>query len=316
VFFEGSEKKFELALDPASPALPRKDVEFWDGVIGAARADRLSRMSNELCEAFLLSESSLFVFDHKVLMITCGRTTLLGAVQKILHSINLEAVRLFFYERKNELYPYHQSSCFFDDIRVLNQMMQGRAYLFGCEDSHHINLFHLDRPAEAEPEDATLEVLMYGLDDGVRPLFSLGMEGDRERVRQESGLDGMLPGYQLDDYLFDPAGYSLNGIKGEYYYTIHVTPESLGSYASFETNDPEVVENRQRLIGRVLEIFRPRSFDLMLFSQDRDFSYPHKNFTPNVRVHQGLVCGYQVHYSSFIQPALQPGAAVPLLLEE
>ena len=40
----------------------------------------------------------------------------------------------------------------------------------------------------------------------------------------------------MHDVLFEPCGYSLNAMKGDTYYTMHVTPEEDFSYASFETN--------------------------------------------------------------------------------
>ena len=58
------------------------------------------------------------------------------------------------------------------------------------------------------------------------------------RVDQETGLAGLFPQAQLDSFLFTPCGYSANALQEGNYYTIHVTPEPVCSYASFETNIP------------------------------------------------------------------------------
>ena len=56
------------------------------------------------------------------------------------------------------------------------------------------------------------------------------------------GLRSLFPSSLIDDYLFEPCGYSMNGLDASGgFYTIHVTPEKEGSYASFETNIKGVV---------------------------------------------------------------------------
>lgn len=49
-----------------------------------------------------------------------------------------------------------------------------------------------------------------------------------------SGIADLLSGAAIDDYLFDPCGYSMNGLEGSAFSTIHVTPEDGFSYASVE----------------------------------------------------------------------------------
>ena len=88
-FFEGPEKKVEILVDPAFPSLLKFGDEVWGRVITEARASILSKMANEACIAYLLSESSLFVFSRRVVMITCGRTTLVSAVKEMLRFIPL-----------------------------------------------------------------------------------------------------------------------------------------------------------------------------------------------------------------------------------
>ena len=70
--------------------------------------------------------------------------------------------------------------------------------------------------------------------------------------------------YQIDDFLFSPCGYSVNGIKGDSYFTIHLTPEQDGSYVSFETNDENLSHND--LVSHFITKLRPKSFDTICFN--------------------------------------------------
>ena len=49
-----------------------------------------------------------------------------------------------------------------------------------------------------------------------------------------SGIGSLLGNAQIDDYIFEPCGYSMNGLEGEAFSTIHITPEDGFSYASLE----------------------------------------------------------------------------------
>jgi len=83
---------------------------------------------------------------------------------------------------------------------------------------------------------------------------------------QASGIAGLFPEAQLDDFLFDPMGYSVNGILDAGYFTIHVTPQSSCSYASFETNI--LMPSYTELIQKVVEVFKPGRATITLFSNE------------------------------------------------
>jgi S-adenosylmethionine decarboxylase len=300
-FFEGTEKKVELIVDPSLPSLRSMGDEYWRRIARSARATVLSKISNEHCAAYLLSESSLFVFHHKIVMITCGRTELPNAVVEILRSVPSEKISFFIYERKNEVFPHVQPTSFFDDVSILNGALPGRAYQFGDEDDHHLYLFHLDRPFAGDPRDVTTELLMYGLPEDVSRIFSPDEGSDTAAIRRDTSVDGIIPGFAVDDHLFSPVGYSLNAIDEDQYWAVHVTPERISSYASFETNYRFEGE-LQEVVRRVLGIFRPRSYDLVMFDHAEQSEPMTGDYRLKEHVEHDLDCGYTVRFLSYFRP--------------
>lgn len=263
-FFEGPEKKFELVLKEGSSPLRNLGHETWHRIVEAADAQVLSVLEGEFATAYLLSESSLFVYDEFLTMITCGRTRLINALVQVVELVGQENVALAMYERKNEHFPDRQHSSFYDDARRLKAELGGSAIRFGDEHDHHVHLFSTNAPFTPHPTDTTLEILMHGLDPQSLSRFVGAKTSDTTTLAETYGLTELLPGFAIDEHAFTPAGYSMNGLRGENYYTIHVTPESLGSYVSFETN----LDFRGRLeplVSGIVDVFRPRSFDVMTF---------------------------------------------------
>lgn len=308
MFFEGSEKKLEIVVQAGSVDFRSLGLEFWTEVVECSHAKILSQISNEDCDAYLLSESSLFVWKEQITMITCGTTTLAPSILKVLDRVGLERIATLFYERKNEYFPHHQKTDFYEDIRMLRQRVPGLAYRLGNADEHHLFLFHLDKAYEPNPSDCTLEMLMYNLQGSSREVFDCNKQ-TLENIRLRTGVDRLFEGFQIDDYLFSPCGYSLNGIRGTDYYTVHVTPEENGSYVSFETNI-ELGDGVVSTLRRVLEVFNPMSFDVVIFrpkEQQELVEIP--GFTRRNSVRQSLSCGYEVNFSCHakeiedIQPA-------------
>jgi S-adenosylmethionine decarboxylase len=314
LFFEGTEKKVEIAVDPSLPSLRGRGRAAWERTAERAGARVLSHIANDACDAYLLSESSLFVFDHKMIMITCGRTRLPEAVFALTDELPRDALRFLIYERKNEVFPREQPTSFLEDARALRGRFDGRALQFGEEDGHYLYLFHLDRPHDPEPDDVTVEVLMYGLDEEVRQRFSATPGGGASGLRRATGVDRILDGFEIDDYVFEPSGYSLNAIRGGAYWTVHVTPQRLRPYASFETNHRED-GGVAALIPRVLEVFRPRSFDVVLWHPREETLPGWVDYRLRGHVATRVRCGYHVQFLSYHQPHQATEAPIDLPLE-
>lgn len=294
MFFEGPEKKLELALVPGQPSLRARGTDYWKAIVAKARAQILSTVSSESMDAHLLSESSLFVADTWLTMITCGRTDLVEAVLQLCDDLGHENFSYLVYERKNAHFQEYQPGNFFDDVKRLTERMPGKSFRFGDADDHHVFLFHLDKPYTPAQDDLTLEILMHGVDSQAARVFMSGPQHKKDYIREQSGVWSLLPGFQVDDHLFEPMGYSLNAIKGAKYYTVHVTPQKIGSYVSFETNLVDGGFNET--ITRVLDIFKPQSCDVVLF-QPQELRkkivcpYPVKR-----SVRERLSCGYRVSF--------------------
>lgn len=60
--------------------------------------------------------------------------------------------------------------------------------------------------------DQTIEILMTELDPAVMALFTKRECADAQAATQRSGIHKLLPGMVIDDYLFEPCGYSMNGV--------------------------------------------------------------------------------------------------------
>lgn len=307
MYFEGCEKKAELTVSGAK--LRARGHDFWKALVETAGAKVLSITSNDKCDAYLLSESSLFVWDDRFTMITCGRTTLVKAIHYFLDHVPVQDVSSLLYERKNEYYPREQLTDFYEDVRMLREKVPGKALRFGQADEHHLMLFHMEKEFRPLARDCTLEILMYNLQGPAKEIFNTNQT--IERVRELSKVDQIFPGFQVDDFLFEPCGYSLNAIRDEDYYTIHVTPEEVSSYVSFETN-MRLGNRLPSSIRNVLEVFQPQSFDLVYFHPEREMkAFEMAPFTQRNFIRHNLA-GYEVGFASYFLKSAEPSSALEL----
>jgi S-adenosylmethionine decarboxylase len=301
MFFEGSEKKAEILIDSKQISL-LDDIndEFWSALVDCSQAKILSSISNEYCKAFLLSESSLFVWKDRILILTCGETQLVKAVEYFIQNIGAQTIKHLNYQRKNEYFSNAQPSCFGDDIKLINLLLPGKAYRFGEMDSHHNYVFHLDNDFIADKDDITYELLAYQI-SAQASQHLMQEKLTRQEIREFLRLDSLLPNFIIDDFVFSPYGYSLNAIYQQQYLTIHITPQMDSSYISFDSNI-----NLLELAPTLIDILAPKSFDLMCFNENefeaKLTQYIPEEYISKSKVSKQLDNGYLVNFANFILP--------------
>jgi len=177
--FEGPEKLLEVWFAPGAAALPpgvRRDglksvpSEAWVDMLDLVSCKILSVVRSDHVDAYLLSESSMFVFPHKLILKTCGTTTLLLGLRRLLRIAAVEAgfavhnapslddVRAaatpyrVFYSRKNFLFPDKQHGphrSWKQEVRYLDDTFEGgSAYVVGRMNGDHWYLY-LTSPGSA-----------------------------------------------------------------------------------------------------------------------------------------------------------------------
>jgi S-adenosylmethionine decarboxylase len=301
LFFEGSEKKATILIDQNQLSLLENfDDDFWQQLVQCGDAHILSSIKNSDCKAFLLSESSLFIWHDRLLIITCGNTQLVRSVEYFIQQVGMNKIQQVIYQRKNEYFAHAQPSTFGDDIKLLSQYMQGKAHRFGELDSHHNYIFHQDNRFQARNNDKTYELLAYQISKKASDkLTTVGLTA--KEIRAFLQLETLFSDFILDDFVFEPFGYSINAINGLNYLTIHVTPQESSSYVSIESN-----VNLIKLAPTFLAILSPKSFDLLSFNEfnfsELTDTFIPKNYVATSLVSQHLSNNYSVCFSNYILP--------------
>jgi len=224
--FEGPEKLLEVWLSPSEKALPASaspiglkavSQESWKHMLDLVHCKVLSVVESRNVDAYLLSESSMFVFPHKLVLKTCGTTTLLLGLPRMLEIAALEAgfphvdailplgisaaatPHRVFYSRKNFLYPNQQKGphrSWRDEVRYLDRMfLGGSAYMIGKMNGEHWYLYitrpgtQLTPPATPEAErfptkTQELQLPHNDIDSGDETLEILMTDLDEQNARQ------------------------------------------------------------------------------------------------------------------------------------
>jgi S-adenosylmethionine decarboxylase len=266
-----------------------------------AKCTIVSHITNNHLDSYVLSESSLFVYKHKLIMKTCGTTTLLRCLSYLFEQTDALGMKMSYlgYSRKNLIRPNAQHwphASFEDEIKFLStepalqDRLRGNGHILGpITGDHwfvyvadHQNNKKMDRNNNATTtttaattavqavEERTINMMMFDMAPEVASCFyqsENGMNG--EEMTRQSGIVYLCPGATIDSLAFTPCGYSMNAILHDSYFTIHITPEPSCSYVSFETNT--LLSDYSALVRNVLSVFRPKRFVLTMFGNQEGF---------------------------------------------
>ncbi len=308
--FEGPEKLLEIWFYHSEKDIPGdktlRSISFddWGKILDLVNCKVLSVKSTSKLDAFLLSESSLFVYDHKLILKTCGTTTTLHCLGSLFEMVKIQLGWNFtnknnrlepskvFYSRRAFMFPLKQKSIhknWTDEVDYLNGFFEnGSHYLIGRIDNNHWHLYTTEPTSEKstihddEEIDETFEILMTELSPdralqfhtSRKPGFEIDEEHDLghflgHSTSNNTGLNNLYNKVEEHDaFAFTPCGYSSNSIlDDDSYYTIHVTPEKDWSYASFESNVNPLKYglNNVDVLYKVLNVFKPHKFQFTLF---------------------------------------------------
>ncbi|XP_031483779.1 S-adenosylmethionine decarboxylase proenzyme-like [Nymphaea colorata] len=286
--FEGYEKRLEIIFrepsvfaDPQGKGLRALARPQIDEFLRAAECTIVDNLSNSVMDSYVLSESSLFIHPYKIIIKTCGTTKLLRSIPIILkHASSLSLAPISVkYSRGMFIFPEAQPSphsSFSEEVAVLDGHFAklfgktGDAYVIDGGDparNWHIYWSSIESMA-AVP--MTMEMCMTKLSRERASVFFNNNGSSGKTMTSASGIANILPDFEINDFEFEPCGYSMNSINGSALSTIHVTPEDGFSYASFEFVD--VVDARkavnavelEAMIGRVLNCFEPAEFSIAI----------------------------------------------------
>ena len=227
ILFEGVEKRIELLFDTCIPfisslrSLYKEDI---DTILDAAKCSSLVKKSLGTFDAYILSESSLFVYDHKIILLTCGTTSLLLAIPVIIQKassicMNISGchfTRGAYIFPENQQYP-HRS--FEQECAYLESQIPLMTYTY----TNKSNNTYIWQSYQNKEDIMSIHKKVY-TNIAVGPNYV----NDIRRIIN-------IYTDSHDDYIFDPCGYSLNAYKDSGYIAIHVTPQSNCSYVSIET---------------------------------------------------------------------------------
>jgi len=334
--FEGAEKKIEVCFRPdaSNPNGLRSILaQTWQtAILDAIHCTIIGTTTNAHFDAYVLSESSLFVYPFKVILKTCGTTTLLHAIQPLIELAKVQcniAPDSVFFSRKNFKFPERQLSphtSLEEEINELNKVFNGHMYTFGPQTGEHWVMYYAEfSPAEDQVvhSDQTLEILMEDLDPEVMQLFYRNRSDyvSAAETTRVSGIADLLPGAVTDEKQFEPCGYSVNGLLDESYFTIHITPEPECSFVSFETNISYA--DYTSLINKVVKTFKPGRWTVTLFADadsqagpsalhgfdakalERDYKMDYKSYAGWVDVYD-----YSLVYASYSKATPKVPAAI------
>ena len=236
-------------LGPAPAGLKAVPEEIWKDMLDLVNCKVLSIVASEDVDAYLLSESSMFVWPHKLILKTCGTTTLLSGLPRILEIAALfggfrrntappsrgiavaAAPYRVFYSRKNFLFPDRQRGphrSWRDEVRSMDKLFaNGSAYMIGKMNGEHWYLY-LTEPHTLLTPPASPSVDMDGFKETETKILNLPEEARQAREEPDETLEVLMTDLEEDN--------------AQQFYLDHATSVAEKHYRNFEKDRDDHVD--------------------------------------------------------------------------
>lgn len=310
-FFEGAEKRLEVYFEcksntPSGKSLLDVKEKKWSKKLNSVGCTIIDSRFYDQMNHFVLSESSLFVFPHRIMIKTCGQITLLNFVPGLVNlaaklGLTVEAVS---YSHKSFVQPWRQLHGYHEFDHEVAQLhkhfptLPGRVFVLDSPNSPEDRWFCYQAfPTNSKniSSDQKIEIIMTGLDRKSMEPFYKSTFDEATRIK----IEKIIPGSDIAAKLFDPCGYSMNGYcdsnKEEVYSTIHVTPEAGFSYVSYECDLKTT--SYDDIIKRVLEVFNPNKLMIVVYAEKDAICKIENPFTANINGFTRTACTNPVLFS-------------------
>jgi S-adenosylmethionine decarboxylase len=302
----GPEKLLEVWFAPGADALPPgtkqnglKAVagETWKDMLDLVNCKVLSVIDSEHVDAYLLSESSMFVFPHKLILKTCGTTTLLLGLRRMLRIAALDAgfphtgrsndlktiatpYRVF-YSRKNFLFPDKQHGphrSWKEEVKFLDNMFTGgSAYMVGKMNGDHWYLYltnpnsTLTPPRTPENNRPETETKILSLPASLA-LGQGALGADDETL--EILMTDLDPGNAKQFYLENASAVAEDKYAKRAKEARREAVESLGNLSPENVNPLTLSGTTAGSTDDTFDVFSQTSSDHGTFTPDDDVDFP------------------------------------------
>ena len=311
--FEGPEKLLEVWFSASPRSLPEASApdglkivpsEIWKDMLDLVNCKVLSIVESDNVDAYLLSESSMFVFPHKLILKTCGTTTLLSGLPKILEIAALVAkfphalanvVRgtataaipyRVFYSRKNFLFPDRQHGphrSWRDEVKSLDRLFQGgSAYMIGKMNGEHWYLYLTEPNTLLTPPatpDREQPIKLLDLPESKFKAKAQAMDVDDG---QDETLEILMTDLELENARQFYLDHASAVAEGQYFQQAHKAREDarkhLGSINDLEedTRHEQIMANglAEKICDDSVDVFSNTSDEYSTSASGDDLTYP------------------------------------------
>jgi S-adenosylmethionine decarboxylase len=253
MFFEGAEKRITIILNRNIRNVYNKT--WWEHHIKDIGCNILSMISNNFYDIYLLSESILLVSENLILIKTCGITSPL----QILSLIDPSFILNIIYSHPNFLNLDEQPILYQNPNNIINFIKK-----------------YLDVPLIYK-KLLFLHSITNNLSSNHNEIILWEFEWNNKFI---SIIRSALSDWVIDDYIFEPQGYSLNGCNQQQYITIHCTPNKECSYISIEYKGDIKIDVFQEIIN----LLNPQKLGIISSSEnilnlkiDKNYEYINEN---------------------------------------